>query len=56
VDTILFGAGVGDSTDAIGFLEDNGEGLKQPTDGYFWIEKVQEYYHNGVININRDNN
>lgn len=37
---ILFGAGVGASTDGVG---------APPTDDYFWIQKVQEYYKNGVI-------
>lgn len=37
---ILFGAGVGASTDGVG---------APPTDNYFWIQKVQEYYKNGVI-------
>ncbi|HAW31981.1 MAG TPA: hypothetical protein DCY03_28390, partial [Planctomycetaceae bacterium] len=36
---ILFGAGVGISTDAIG---------SEPTDDYWWITKVQEYYQNPV--------
>lgn len=36
---ILFGAGVGISTDAIG---------STPTDDYWWITKVQEYYQNPV--------
>lgn len=31
----LFGAGVGDSTDGVG---------DPPTDDYFWIQKVQDYY------------
>ena len=36
---ILFGAGVGISTDSIG---------SEPTDDYWWITKVQEYYQNPV--------
>ncbi|MCA9021727.1 MAG: hypothetical protein KDA74_16370, partial [Planctomycetaceae bacterium] len=36
---ILFGAGVGISTDAIG---------SEPTDDYWWITKVQEYYQDPV--------
>lgn len=36
---ILFGAGVGISTDSIG---------SDPTDDYWWITKVQEYYQNPV--------
>jgi len=36
---ILFGAGVGISTDSIG---------TEPTDDYWWITKVQEYYQNPV--------
>lgn len=38
--TTLFGAGVGPSTDGIG---------NPPTDDYFWIQKVQDYYLNGTI-------
>ena len=36
---ILFGAGVGISTDSIG---------SEPTDDYWWITQVQEYYQNPV--------
>lgn len=36
---ILFGAGVGISTDSIG---------SEPTDDYWWITKVQEYYQDPV--------
>lgn len=35
ITAILFGAGVGISTDGVG---------SPPTDGYWWITKVQEYY------------
>jgi hypothetical protein len=35
---VLFGAGVGHSTDGVG---------NPPTDDFFWIQKVQEYYKNG---------
>ncbi|ERN40568.1 cellobiohydrolase A (1,4-beta-cellobiosidase A) [Rubidibacter lacunae KORDI 51-2] len=35
VDNVLFGAGVGISTDGVG---------DPPTDGYWWISQVQEYY------------
>lgn len=37
--SILFGAGVGASTDAVG---------SPPTDDYFWITKAQHYYDNVV--------
>lgn len=37
---ILFGAGVGISTDSIGSV---------PTDDYWWITKVQQYYENPVL-------
>lgn len=37
---IYFGAGVGDSTDGVG---------SPPSDGYWWISKVQEYYENPVL-------
>lgn len=37
---ILFGAGVSASTDSIG---------AEPTDDYWWITKVQEYYQNPVL-------
>ncbi|MDJ0774146.1 MAG: glycosyl hydrolase family 18 protein [Mastigocoleus sp. MO_167.B18] len=39
INTILFGAGVGSSTDGVG---------SPPTDGYWWISQVQEYYQNPV--------
>lgn len=39
----MFGAGVGASTSGIG---------NPPTDAYFWVQKVQEYYLNGVEPIN----
>lgn len=42
ITTILFGAGVGDSTDGVG---------SPPTDGYWWISKVQGYYQNGPISL-----
>ncbi len=35
VNTLLFGAGVGISTDGVG---------EPPTDGYWWISNVQKYY------------
>lgn len=38
--SVLFGAGVGASTDGIG---------DPATDDYFWIQKVQDYYLNGTI-------
>lgn len=38
----MFGAGVGLSTSGIG---------NPPTDQYFWIQKVQEYYLNGPVPI-----
>lgn len=37
--SVLFGAGVGASTDGVG---------SPPTDDYWWISKVQEYYQNPV--------
>lgn len=40
--SILFGAGVGDSTDAVGIDQ------SLPTDQYYWIQKVQQYYQNKV--------
>ena len=44
---ILGGAGVGASTDGVG---------NPPTDDYFWIQKVQEYYQNDlVILVDTDN-
>lgn len=39
--SVLFGAGVGASTDAVG---------SPPTDDYFWITKAQHYYDN-VVNL-----
>ena len=39
---VLFGAGVGFSTDGVG---------DPPTDDYFWIQKVQQYYENGVVQL-----
>lgn len=41
----MFGAGVGASTSGIG---------NPPTDSYFWVQKVQEYYLNGAIPIEWD--
>lgn len=38
--SVLFGAGVGASTDAVG---------SPPTDDYFWITKAQEYYKNPLM-------
>ena len=38
--SVLFGAGVGHSTDGVG---------SPPTDDYFWIQKVQEYFETGAI-------
>lgn len=43
--SILFGAGVGASTDAVG---------SPPTDDYFWITKAQHYYDN-VVMLDKDN-
>ena len=37
--SVLFGAGVGDSTDGVG---------SPPTDSYWWITKVQSYFSNPV--------
>ena len=42
VHLVLFGAGVGFSTDGVG---------APPTDDYFWIQKVQQYYKNGVVQL-----
>lgn len=42
---ILMGAGVGDSTDGIGAL---GTTL---TDDHFWIQKLQDYYINHLVNL-----
>lgn len=39
VTCILFGAGVGSSTDAVGY---------PPSDSYWWITKAQRYYNNPV--------
>lgn len=39
ITTLLFGAGVGDSTSSVG---------NPPTDGYWWITKAQEYLANPV--------
>jgi len=39
----MFGAGVGISTSGIG---------NPPTDQYFWIQKVQEYYLGGPVPVN----
>ncbi|WP_413113588.1 cellulose binding domain-containing protein [Thaumasiovibrio sp. DFM-14] len=41
--TVLFGAGVGVSTDGVGLSETH------PTDGFYWIHKVQRYYENTPI-------
>ncbi len=41
--SILFGAGVGDSTHGTG---------SPPTDSYWWITAVQKYFANGVIPLN----
>ncbi len=38
----LFGAGVGVSTDGVG---------SDPTDDYFWIQKVQSYYQNSPVTL-----
>jgi GH18 family chitinase len=38
--SVFFGAGVGASTDGVG---------DAPTDDYFWIQKVQDYYINGPV-------
>jgi GH18 family chitinase len=40
--SILFGAGVGDSTDGVG-IDQN-----LPTDNYYWIQKVQQYYQERI--------
>ncbi|MDJ0717271.1 MAG: glycosyl hydrolase family 18 protein [Prochloraceae cyanobacterium] len=40
INTILFGAGVGISTDGVG---------SPPTDGHWWISQVQEYYQKPVL-------
>ena len=40
---LLWGAGVGMSTDGVG---------SPPTDDYWWINKVQEYYRNGTTPLN----
>ncbi|SHI61607.1 hypothetical protein SAMN02745163_00491 [Clostridium cavendishii DSM 21758] len=44
--SVLFGAGVGDSTDGVGFIPEFGN---QPTDYYFWITKVQKYFDNPIL-------
>ncbi|MEG1002310.1 cellulose binding domain-containing protein [Clostridium sp.] len=44
--SILFGAGVGASTDAVG---------SPPTDDYFWITKAQHYYDNVVMLDSNEN-
>jgi hypothetical protein len=41
---VQFGAGVGASTDGIG---------NPPTDNYFWIQKVQNYYLNGTTPLDQ---
>jgi hypothetical protein len=41
----LFGAGVGASTDGVG---------APATDDYFWIQKVQGYYENGPIPLEKE--
>ena len=46
VKLVLMGAGVGDSTDGIGDPEEPGATL---TDDHFWIQKVQDYYINNLI-------
>lgn len=38
--SVLFGAGVNASTDGVG---------SPPSDDYFWIQKVQDYYRTGTI-------
>lgn len=38
--SVLFGAGVNASTDGVG---------NPPSDNYFWIQKVQDYYSRGTI-------
>ena len=46
VKLVLMGAGVGDSTDGIGDAEEPGATL---TDDHFWIQKVQDYYINHLV-------
>ncbi|MGG7177775.1 dockerin type I domain-containing protein [Clostridium paraputrificum] len=46
VTTMLFGAGVGDSTDSVG---------SPPEDSYWWITKAQRYYKNPVLIVNGGN-
>ena len=46
ITSILFGAGVGASTDAVG---------SPPTDDYFWITKAQHYYDD-VVMLDGSNN
>jgi GH18 family chitinase len=40
VSAVLFGAGVGDSTDGVG---------SPPSDDYFWIQKIQERYQDNSL-------
>lgn len=40
--SVLFGAGVGQSTDGVG---------SPPSDDGFWIQKVQDYYLNGPVEL-----
>ena len=44
VTTMLFGAGVGDSTDSVG---------SPPEDSYWWITKAQRYYKDPVLIDNK---
>ena len=44
---ILGGAGVGNSTDGVG---------SPPTDDYYWIQKVQEYYQNDLVTLKDTDN
>ena len=46
VKLVLMGAGVGDSADGIGDAEYPGATL---TDDHFWIQKVQDYYINHLV-------
>lgn len=43
--SVLFGAGVNNSTDGVG---------SPPTDDYFWIQKVQEYYAAGAPVLDKE--
>jgi len=43
--SVLFGAGVNNSTDGVG---------SPPTDDYFWIQKVQEYYAAGAPLLDKE--